>query len=633
MPLFALLSLASISVAACRSDDDVAPIKVGPGGTGGTEDVDPEGGTGGDDGTSGTGGTEDPGGGGGTEAAGTGGGAGTGGTAGTGGGTAGTGGGSGTGGTGGGSGAGGGAGKGGSAGGPIVTPTGGAELTPGDPSRILLKGVVVTPDEAFVGQVLVKGTKIVCARAGNECEGMADAAGASVLVTNGIIAPGMIDTHNHILFDIFNDDDWLPSKSYQNATQWTDKKNEPRYGAMVDTKQCLENSSYKPTDKGGPKTPDGWCDDTKYGSSTTNVKCEMHKWGELKGLISGTTSIVGLPGTSTSCYGTLTRSIDTSYNLIAEDLGTGTKEDFVQTSALFPPSNTAAEGVCKNIAAGKTKAYLIHCGEGIDEKTYAQFDKLASLPPSSTAPEAPAGCLMDSATTITHGTAFDRFPGRTEFETMAAKGMKLTWSPKSNFALYGETTLIPKAKAAGVQIALAPDWSLGGSQNMLDELAFASKWDNDNWGDILTSQDIVTMATKNAAAVVALAGTIGEIKEGYLADLFIVGGTDAAPFDDVVASKPKDVRLVMIGGRVLYGDAHLISMGHTATSCETVDICGVSKFACVADGGGGEKFEQTMEQIKTVIETALTDTDTARRGRNPDQDYNFAPIAPIVICQ
>jgi 5-methylthioadenosine/S-adenosylhomocysteine deaminase len=618
MPLFALLSLASF--AACRSDEDVPPTKIGASGTGGTEDVDPEGGAGGD------GGSEDPGGAGGTEAAGTGGGAGTGGAAGTGGtgGSAGTGGAAGTGG-------GGTAGKGGSAGAPIVTPTGGAELTPGDPSRILLKGVVVTPDEAFVGQVLVKGTKIVCARAGNECEGMADAAGASVVVTNGIIAPGMIDTHNHILFDIFNDDDWLPSKSYQNATQWTDTKNEPRYGAMVDTKQCLENSSYKPTDKGGPPTPGGWCDDTKYGSSSTNVKCEMHKWGELKGLISGTTSIVGLPGTETSCYGTLARSIDTAYNLIAEDLGTGTKADFVQTSALFPPSNTSAEGACNNIASGKTKAYLIHCGEGIDEKTYAQFDKLASIPPSST--EQDAGCLLDSATTITHGTAFDRFPGRTEFETMAAKGMKLTWSPKSNFALYGETTLIPKAKAAGLVIALAPDWSLGGSQNMLDELAFASKWDNDNWGDILTSQEIVTMATKNAAAVVALSGTIGEIKEGYLADLFIVGGTDAAPFDDIVASKPKDVRLVMIGGRVLYGDAHLVSMGHTSTSCETVDICGVSKFACVADGGGGEKYGQTMAEIKTVIETALTDTDTARRGRNPDQAYDFAPIAPIVICQ
>lgn len=619
--LFALFTLGS--VAACRSDEDVAPNKIGAAGAAGTEDVDPEGGAAGDEGDSGNGGSEDPGGSGGSDTAGTGGtAAGTGGTsAGTGGTSAGTGGAGGTAGAGAG-GASGASGKGGSAGAPIVTPTGGAELTPGDPNKILLKGVVVTPDQAFVGQVLVVGTKIVCARAGDECEGMAEASGASVIVTNGVIAPGMIDTHNHILFDIFNDDDWLPSKSYQNATQWSDAKNEPRYGAMVDTKQCLENSSAKPKE---------WCDNTKYGSTTGNIKCEMNKWGELKGLISGTTSIVGLPGTEASCFGTLARSIDTSYNLIAEDLGTGTKQDFVQTSALFPPSNASAETACKNIASGKTKAYLIHCGEGIDEKTYAQFDKLASIPPTST--EVDPGCLLDSATTITHGTAFDRFPGRTEFETMASKGMKLTWSPKSNFALYGETTLIPKAKAAGLLISLAPDWSLGGSQNMLDELAFASAWDNDNWGDILTSQDIVTMATKNAAAVVALEGTIGEIKEGYLADLFIVGGTDKAPFDDIIASKPKDVRLVMVGGRVLYGDAHLISLGHPSPPCETVDVCGVSKFACVADAGGGTKYEQTMADIKSVIETALTESDTARRAVYPDQNYDFAPIAPLVICQ
>ena len=39
---------------------------------------------------------------------------------------------------------------------------------------------------------------------------------------------------------------------------------------------------------------------------------------------------------------------------------------------------------------------------------------------------------------------------------MAAYGMKLTWSPKSNVALYGATTDIPAALAAGVLVSLAP---------------------------------------------------------------------------------------------------------------------------------------------------------------------------------
>lgn len=615
------------AVSACRSDDDPGPTAKPPtnGGQGGTEDGD--GGEDGDAGEPGKGGTGGKGGKGG--ASGTGGKGGASGTGGKGG----TGGASGTGGTGGAAGKSGASGKGGSAGSPIVTPTGGAELTPGDPGLILLKGVVVTPDQAFVGQVLVKGSKLACVRAGEECAGLPEAAGATIIDTKGVIAPGMIDTHNHILFDIFNDDDWLPSKTYQNATQWSDAKNEPRYGAMVDTKQCLENSSAKPADKkdanGVPimVTPGGWCDDTKYGNSTDQVKCEMDKWGELKGLISGTTSIVGLPGTAASCFASVARSIDTPHNRINQDLGVAGSQDFIQTSALFPPSNASAQGTCDNVDSGKTKAYLIHTGEGIDEKSADQFVKLGSIATTE------VGCLLDSATTITHGTAFERFTGRTEFQTMAEKGMKLTWSPKSNYALYGDVTLIPKAREAGVLVALAPDWSLGGSQNMLDEVAFAAAWDNDHFGDTLTSQDIITMATKNAAAVVALSGTIGELKEGYLADLFIVGGTDAAPFDDIVASKPRDVRLVMVGGRALYGDAHLVSVGPAAPGCETIDICGVPKFVCVAETDGKDKLGQSLADIKGVLDTALSETDAARRGRNPSQTYDFAPLAPLVICQ
>ena len=67
--------------------------------------------------------------------------------------------------------------------------------------------------------------------------------GATVVHTNGVIAPGLIDTHNHILFDIFDETDWLPSKLYMNHNQWTA---EAKYAAMVDVKQCLANDSTKP---------------------------------------------------------------------------------------------------------------------------------------------------------------------------------------------------------------------------------------------------------------------------------------------------------------------------------------------------------------------------------------------------
>jgi len=112
--------------------------------------------------------------------------------------------------------------------------------------------------------------------------------GATIIETHGVIAPGLIDTHNHILFDIFDDSDWLPAAVYANHDEWPA---EPRYQAMLDVKQCLEDAS-----QGKP----AWCPATYDGAG--NLKCEMDKWGELKGLIAGTTSIVGLPGISSKCF-------------------------------------------------------------------------------------------------------------------------------------------------------------------------------------------------------------------------------------------------------------------------------------------------------------------------------------------
>src|SRR5205823_398295 len=121
------------------------------------------------------------------------------------------------------------------------------------------------------------------------------------------------------------------------------------------------------------------------------------------------------------------------------------------------------------------KAYLIHCGEGTDAKALAEYATLGSV---TTTP----GCLLAPPTAITHGTAF----GAGEFASMAQHGMKLTWSPASNVSLYGQTADIPTALTAGVTVALAPDWSMGGSPNLLDEMRFADTWDNTHWSNRLS---------------------------------------------------------------------------------------------------------------------------------------------------
>ena len=466
----------------------------------------------------------------------------------------------------------------------------------GDPDKVLFKGTVVTPDVSFVGEVLVIGDTISCV--GPSCSASPGAATASVVDTQGIIFPGLIDTHNHILFDIFNEDDWAPTQSYTNHNQWGAS---PRYKALVDAKQWL-NSEIDETVGG-----------VVYSS---DLGCELDKYGELKGLIAGTTSILtsATPGNK-GCYASLSRTIDQTPN--------GLPSDKVQTATLFP-STAAADAVCVNQSTGKTDAYVIHIAEGIDAVALKEFATLDTISTTD-------GCLFVPKTTIIHGAAL----GDAELTTMAASGMSLVWSPQSNVFLYGAGTMltatanIPLAMSKGINVALGPDWSIGGSQNLLDELRFADKVDNTAWGNKITTQDLVKMVTINAAKALGLDTVLGSITVGKKADLMIIGGDISKPYDALLAATPADVRLVMVGGAVLYGDKVLQPIAQAAPACEDIAICCASKFVCVAAPGGtaANKLGQTLVEIETALNTNLTQFDSFNLTQ-----WDFMPLAPLVKC-
>lgn len=457
---------------------------------------------------------------------------------------------------------------------------GGTELQLGNnDARILIRGTIVTPDGPLEGEVLVDGDTIACVAA--DCTGDPAANGASILEANGYVLPGLIDLHNHVLFNIFDEDDWAPTQTYMNHNQWPQNAD---YGLVVDAKQALNGE----------------------GNDTYDLGCEMLKYGEMKALIAGTTSMQGSPGTGKSCFGSMIRSIDTQNDL---------PEEKVQTATIFP-SNDAADGVCANFADGDTTAYVIHVGEGVDETSRSEFDDLETI-------GADDGCLIDEKTTIIHGTAFTQ----DEIDTMAAAGMSLVWSPKSNVFLYGggtdlsKTTDIPAMVAAGINISIGPDWSLGGSVNMLDELRYADFVDEQEFGDILTPRDIFEMATINPAVALSNDQYIGSIEEGKRADLFVIRRNTDDPYTALLDTIPRDVTLTIVNGQVLYGDATLDVLCPQTNESETLDVCCASKFACIAENSSQNKLDQTFAEIETILTDALE-----------SHDPQYLPLAPIVRC-
>ncbi len=484
----------------------------------------------------------------------------------------------------------------GGSGGGVVGPDAVLEQV-GDPNRILLKGWLLTPSDSMAGEVLVEDDLITCVAA--SCSGEPGAATASIVQTNGIILPGMIDTHNHVQFNIFDEDDWTPIMSHMDHDDWTNPNVEPGYAAVLDAKQYINGEG-----------------------SPVNFTCEMNKFGELKALVAGTTSVLGASnnGGNLTCYRTVARTIDGTANGLCGAHPPQSCPDFVQVHSILP-SNASAQGVCDNFGDGDTEAYVAHRGEGINMTALNEFEDLKT-------DTTPNGCLIDSRTTLVHATAF----GDNELQQMADAGMKISWSPRSNVFLYGggtdlsATTDIPLALAKGIQVALSPDWSLGGSANLLEELKFADLVDNSEWGDVLDPKLLVEMVTMHAADVLALGDQIGHLAVGYKADITVVGGDVAAPYQSVVDADPDDVRLVILDGRVLYGDTQLDPLGPAGPPCETVDICGTDKFLCVAIDDTDQKFDQTYAEIASTLEQALVDYDGMF-------GTSFSPLPALAECQ
>jgi len=486
-------------------------------------------------------------------------------------------------------------GGGGSGGGQGACDGGGPELeTAGAEDRFLLRGTLLLPAGPLEGELLIEGDTITCAAA--SCSAEPGATGATVFDTNGIISPGLIDTHNHIQYDFLDEDDWSPTQTYTNHNQWG---SDPRYVATVDAKQCLNDEAPCPLT-----------------AAKQTLGCELLKYGETKALIAGTTSVFGSALTANKgCYGSIARTIDQSPN--------GLPDDKIQAATLFPQTSSA-DGVCTNFGDGDTTAYLIHIAEGVDQTARDEFDDLNTITTTD-------GCLLAPQTTIVHGAALLD----AQLTTMAAEGMSLSWSPRSNIFLYGagtdmtKTTDIPLALSKGITVALSPDWSLGGSVNLLDEMRYANQVDDAVFGDILDAQKLFEMVTVDAAQVLALEDTIGSLVVGQRADVSVFLPVVADPYEAILAAGPRDVTLVFVDGRLLYGDADLVSSVAADAVPETLDVCCREKFLAIGVTGRdpADKLEQTYAEFEGILQTAMVDFDELDIS-----EWNFAPIAPLVKC-
>lgn len=425
---------------------------------------------------------------------------------------------------------------------PAVLGTGSA--TSGSaPGKVLLRGRIVTPDSVFApGEVLIQNDRISCV--GASCAG---ADGATILDTQGVIFPGLVDAHNHTQYDYLPP--WKPPHLYQNRYQWA---SEPSYKAAVQSLNANE---------------------------TAHV-CEQVKYGEVRALTGGTTTIQGTFNSNRKCFRTLVHNAE-----YGNELAPAGDKMATNIPGVSSIDATAAASLRQQMLDGSLTAYVIHLAEGVDESSRAEFDQLEAK-----------GLLLPPVVLI-HGTAL----GQPELHRMGLAGAKLVWSPLSNLGLYGATTNVPLARAENVAVALAPDWTLSGSPSMLDELRVARHTSCEQWNNALSAKDLTQMVTSIPAQLLALDGQIGRLAPGLLADVLVVADRGEDPYETLLGATLADVRLVMIGGVIRYGDPQLMAVSGR-TQCESVTMCGAQKTLCVPDNTDGtDTLNQSFADISAVV--------------------------------
>ena len=452
---------------------------------------------------------------------------------------------------------------------PIASGT--CEVT-GTGTAKLLKGVVLTPTTVFRGgQVAVDATGSIT------CVGCDCAAGGETVITcpDGAISPGLINTHDHITFT-------------QNQP-YTD--NGERYEHRHQWRKGQDGHSSIPASGGASQ--------------------DQIRWGELRFLMGGATSIVGSGGQPG-----LLRNLDSAnqeglaqgqvnFDTFPLDDSGGTKKT---SDCNYGGDPTTAASIAGDAA------YEPHTAEGIDTQARNEFLCQSSDSYDTTAPGT-SNNLLIGKTAMIHAIGLQP----ADLGAMATAGTGLIWSPRSNITLYGDTARVVTAERLGVEIALGTDWMPTGSMNLLRELKCADSL-NQTYYHYFTDVQLWQMVTTNAAAVTATDDVIGLLAAGKVADIAIFKA-NGKTFRAVIDAEPQDVVLVMRGGKTLYGDDGAVAA--LAQTCDVVDVCGTNKRVCLI-GEVGKTY--------AALQTAAGTSYPAFQCGAPPNEPTCVPSRPVAVA-
>ncbi len=478
-------------------------------------------------------------------------------------------------------------------------------------SGLLLRGTVLTPTGPLTpGEVLVVGNTIQCVAA--SCASHPMASDATVIATNGVISPGLIDGHNHATYDFLPE--WVAGDLFDSRYDW---RSDAAYSAHI-----------APESDGGTRG---------------EMVCPATKWAELRSIVHGTTTIQG-QSPRQGCVDRLARNADHYHGLPSRtntSFGTsiaGPCEGTVGSATATAMNDRWRTARIADWTSGDVTRLAVHMGEGVRgtgatrTNVLREYDCYRGQATGGTGGDHTIDLLLDGAgmpygtAYFIHGTALTT----AQLDEATGAGAYFIWSPSSNVVLYGDTVDIGHLVDTGAVVGIGPDWTVSGEDDVLSEMRFGHSYARTEGLTNVTPERLWLMATRDGARAVDLDADIGTIEVGKRADLVVFGRVSGDPYRAVLDSRSSDIRLVLIDGAAYYGDVALEAATAVHGGCEDFDACGTAKFLCVAGTPGStSRADETYESIRTQLYDILQ---TGYAGM-PDTAYGRgAELQELVTC-
>ena len=413
------------------------------------------------------------------------------------------------------------------------------EVTTVGTGGLLLRGTVLTPNRVLRnGEVLIDAEGVItCVDC--DCSGAPGAAAASVVsCPDGVISPALINTHDHLM-SANNAPVGHGSERYNHRHDW-------RLGLRGHAPLVFN----------------------------TGATADEMRAAELRFVMSGATSTLGAGAGATAG---LLRNLHSAANLEGLPVPPAVTRTFpLRDASGILNASGCAYGANRDLADDITNlnAYLPHVAEGIDAEAHNEFLCTSTG----------AGDLIEPQTALVHAVGITA----TDAAEIRANLALVSWAPRSNIDLLGNTAPVTVLHTSGVPLTLGTDWIVTGSMTLLRELRCADDLNALYFGGHFSDFQLWQMVTTNAAFAAGVERGLGQLKPGYVADITIFDGRVDTAHRAVIAADPEDVILVLRGGQVLYGDAALVaSAALGGAACEPITVCGLDKRACVAQDTGG----------------------------------------------